>query len=101
MRNLIFFDKLEIDGATSHLILLLYFILDYQLYKIIVEIDKETLSSMVKKHSQNIHNIIREKLWPYRDSLLTVTAAFLTGVDITIKIENIVKLVVTQKKKNV
>ena len=28
---IIFFDKLEVDGATSHLILLLYFILSYQL----------------------------------------------------------------------
>ena len=87
----LFFDKLEIDGAASHLILLLYFILDYQLYKIIVEIDKETSSSMVKKYSPNVHNIIGEKLWPYCGSSLAVTAAFFTGVNITGKIEDMVK----------
>ena len=56
---------------------------------------------MVKKYCQNIHNIIREKLWPYCGSSLAVTAAFLTGDDITAKIEDIVKSIVTQKKRNV
>ena len=42
-----FFNKLEIGGAASHLILLLYFVLNYQLYKVIVDTDKETSSSMV------------------------------------------------------
>ena len=83
----LFFDKLEIDGTTSYLTLLLYFILDYQLCRIVVEIDKETSSSTEKKYCLNIHNIIREKLWPYCGSLLAVTAAFLTGNDITTKIE--------------
>ena len=102
MRNLIFFfDKLEIGSATSHLILLLYFILDYKLYKIIVKIDKETSSSMVKKYCQKIHNNIREKFWPYCGISLAVTAAFLTGVDITAKLEDMVKSVVTQKKRKV
>ena len=95
-----FFDKLEVDGATSHLILLLYFILDYQLYTVIVDIDKETSSSMVKKYCQNFHSIIGEKLWPYCGSSLAVSAAFLTGVDISAKIEDMVKSV-TQKKRNV
>ena len=96
----LFFDKLKIDGATSHLILLLYFILDYQLDKIIVEIEK-TSSSMVKKYCQNIHNIIREKLWPYCGSSPAITAAFLIRIDISAIIEDMVKSVVTQKKKNV
>ena len=95
-----FFDKLEVDGATSHLILLLYFILDYQLYKVIFGIDKERSSSMVKKYCQNFHSIIGEKLWPYCGSSLAVSAAFLTGVDISAKIEDMVKSV-TQKKRNV
>ena len=95
-----FFDKLEIDGATSHLILLLYFILDYQLYKVIVDIDKETSSSMIKKYCQNFHSIIGEKLRPCCDSSLEVSMAFLTGVDISVKIEDMVKSV-TQKKRNV
>ena len=77
----LFFDKLKIDGATSHLILLLYFILDYQLDKIIVEIEK-TSSSMVKKYCQNIHNIIREKLWPYCGSSPAITAAFLIRITV-------------------
>lgn len=96
-----YFDKVEIDGATSHLILLLYFLLDYQLYKVIVDIDKETSSTMVKKYCQNFHKIIGEKLWPYCGSPLAVTAAFLTGVDFKAKIEDMVKLVVTKKKGNV
>ena len=76
-------NSVEIDGATSYLILLLYFVLDYQLYKVIINIDKETSSSMVKKYCQNFHNIIEEKLWPYCGSSLAATAAFVTGVDIT------------------
>ena len=95
-----FFDKLEVDGATSHLILLLYFILYYQLYNVVVDIDKETSSSMVKKYCQNFYSIIGEKLWPYCGSSLAVSAAFLTGVDISAKIEDMVKSV-TQKKRNV
>ena len=83
-----------------HLILLLYFILDYQLYKVIVDIDKETSSSMVKKYCQNFQSIIGEKLWPYCGSSLAVSAAFLTGVDISAKIEDMVTSV-TQKKRNV
>ena len=78
-----FFDKLEVDGATSHLILLLYFIFDYQLYKVIVDIDKETSSSMVKKYCQNFLSIIGEKLWPYYGNSLAVSAAFHIGVDMT------------------
>ena len=96
-----FFDKLEIDCPTSHLILLLYFLLDYQLYKVTVGIDEGTSSSMVKKYCQNFHKIIGEKLWPYCGSSLAVTALFLTGVDIKAKIEDMVKSVVAQKKGNV
>ncbi|KAH9503610.1 hypothetical protein Btru_066970 [Bulinus truncatus] len=92
-----FFDKLEIDGVTSHLILLLYFLLDYQLFKVIVDIDEETSNSMVKKYCQNFRKIIGEKLWPYCCSSLAITAAFLTGVDIKAKIEDMVKSVVTKK----
>ena len=95
-----FFDKLEVDGATSHLILFLCFIVDYQLYKVIVDIDKETSSSMVKKYCQSFHSIIGEKLWPYCGSSFAASAAFLTGVDISAKIEDMVKSV-TQKKRNV
>ena len=80
-----FFDKLEIDGATSHLILLLYFVLDYQLYKVIIDINKETSSSMVKKYCQKFHDIIAEKFCAYCGSSFAVTAAFLTGVGITAK----------------
>ena len=70
-----FFDKLEIDGATSCLIFLFYFILDYQLCEVIVDIDKETSGSFVKKYCPNFHNIIGEKLWPCCSSSLAVTVA--------------------------
>ena len=96
-----FIDKLEIHCATSHLILLLYFVLEYQLHKVIVDIDEETFSSMTKKYCQNFHNNIKEKLWPYCGSSMAVSTAFLTGVDITSKIKDMVKSVVTPKKRNV
>ena len=70
------------------------------MYKVIVDIDKETFSSMVKKYCQNFHSIIGEKLWLYCGSSLAVSVAFLTGVNILAKIEYIVKSV-TQKKRNV
>ena len=70
------------------------------MYKVIVDIDKETSSSMVKKYCQNFHSIIGEKLWPYCGSSLAVSAAFLTGVDILAKIGDMVKSV-TEKKRNV
>ena len=85
-----FLDKLEVDGATSHLVLLLYFVLDYQLHKVIVDIDQETSSCMVKKYCQNFRSIIGEKLWPYCGSSLAVSAAFLIGVDISAKIKDVV-----------
>lgn len=52
---------------------------------------------MVKKYCQNFYKVIGEKLWPYCGSSLAVTAAFLTGVDIKAKIEDMVKSVVTKK----
>ena len=55
---------------------------------------------MLKKYCQNFHSIIGEKLWPYCGSSLAVSAAFLTGVDISAKKEDMVKSV-TQKKRNV
>ena len=60
-----FFDKLEVDGATFYLILVLYFVRHYQLYKVFVDIDKETSNSVVKKYRQKLHSIAGEKLWPY------------------------------------
>ena len=49
---------------------------------------------------RKFNRIIGEKLWPYCGSSLAVSAAFLTGVDISAKIENMIKSV-TQKKRNV
>ena len=43
-----FFDKLILDDPTSHTVLLLYFLLDCQLYKVILGIDEETTNGMVK-----------------------------------------------------
>ncbi|KAH9489730.1 hypothetical protein Btru_057075 [Bulinus truncatus] len=61
---------------------------DYQLFKVIAEIDEETSNSMVKKYCQKFRKTIGEKLWPYCGSSLAVTETFLTGVDIKAKIED-------------
>ena len=50
-----FFDKLELDGTTSHTFLLLYFLLDYQMHKEILGIDIVTTNSMVKILQQIEH----------------------------------------------
>ena len=74
-------------------------VLDYQLYKVIVDIGQRNFQQHCKeKYCQNFHNIIGEKLWPYCGSSLAVIAVFLTGVDITTNMEDMVTSFVTQKK---
>ncbi len=92
-----FFDKLEINGPTSHLVLLSYFFLDYQLFKIVLNVDEETTSTLVKKYCINFRDIMKTKLRTYSANSVTATAAFITGVDLKEKIE----LVINSFLKNV
>ena len=80
-----FFDRVEVEGVTSHLSFLNYLVLDLSLF------NKETDSSqpsVCRNLCKALTEQMEEKLWAYCGSPFSQSAAFLTGVDIAKKIKD-------------
>jgi len=78
-----FFDRVEVEGVTSHLSFLNYLVLDLSL------LTKQTDSpepSVRRKLCADLRGQMEEKLWAYCGSPFAQSAAFLTGIDILKKI---------------
>jgi hypothetical protein len=80
-----FFDRVEVEGVTSHLSFISYLVLDLSLFNREIDSSEPTVS---RKLCTDLREQMEEKMWTYCGSPLSQSAAFLTGVDIPKKIRN-------------
>lgn len=91
-----FFDRLEIDGVTSHLSFLNYISLDVHLFQLIID---EATPQVSRTVCIELRNVMQQKLWPYCGSYFAQSAAYFSGINIPRKIESLMEPFLRKSKQ--
>jgi hypothetical protein len=88
----VFMDMLEVDGPTSHLSLLLFLKFDVMLEKIRLGRDEEASAPMFRAFAITFQEEMYATVWPYCASNLMIVAAYMTGINLKEKIDEVTRI---------